>query len=144
MSEDALSILRVHDDPIFQMFPKGFDMGLLREKIKKLRQLLTEEFGFEPRLECGPPMVQDATYFAELALIPRIERVNYATIRISNFDPLATIINEGALDETRASRVRHFVKAAGFTYIPEDILEQPYSGNVEHVDTWMHRFFDYL
>jgi hypothetical protein len=110
----------------------------------------------------GEPMVlddqiQDATYFAQLAIVDEIEtatgpnRLARISIEFSNFGSLATISNPNF----RATKDEMDVAAAtlkehAFVCIPDAALDEPYDGKLPGFRnfnggpaTWRDRYFNY-
>jgi hypothetical protein len=135
-------------------FPRGFDIGATQARFDRLGTLLSEAFGVPLTGGRGPQ--PDAAYFGDIeipasATLTRAKRTRAGcalTVRVSNFANLATYRPEDHCkivhpDDDR--RVGEALAAAGYAYIPRDILDSPYEGPNEWAfpqgATWFERFF---
>lgn len=119
-------------------------------EIEDLKPQLEEALGIELRLDRD---VQDASFFADLGLLVEQHQPNGAIylsyelcFRFSWFSKLYTI--HGNSWESRVTNeARGLLERAGFTYVPEEALAEPYDGvntPCEPGLTWWTRYFDYL
>lgn len=118
--------------------------------VEHLKPQLEAALGIELRLD---QEVQDASFFADLGLLvhqPGPDGLVYLSYEIaflfSWFSRLYTI--SGNTWESRITKeARALLEQAGFTYVPEEALAEPYDGvNTPYESglTWWVRYFDYL
>ncbi len=119
-------------------------------EVEQLKPQLEEALGFALLLDQG---VQDASFFADLGLLAAQPAPNGVIVlayeicfRFSWFGRLYTVHgndwNTLLTDEAQLALTR-----AGFVYVSEDTLQEPYDGvNIpfETGLTWWTRYFDYL
>jgi hypothetical protein len=141
-SEDYFELLRENDTPIaLALAPEGFDILKAKREVLKLQSALESQLGFKPLLD---GQIQDATFFEELNIQPKINRNVYAVIRFSKFGRLVTILFPEKLSEEKFTLILNELAEHKYTYIPSLILESPYNGKVIGIETWRHRFSDWL
>ena len=148
MTPSELSILRDADDPIACEYPAGFDWCRAIEEVRSLKPEIERIAGRAFELD---DQVQDASFFAELAVHKPSERVieTVFSVSFSSFGRLftdwANCASERLMPQT-ASAIVARLKDAGFVHVSEAALALPYSGGnpVFAGQTWGHRFFDYL
>lgn len=148
MSESELSILLEADDPVAFEFPSGFDW---RRAIDEVRNLKPEVERIAGRAFDFDDQVQDASFFAGLAIHKPAERVIETVFGVSFscfgrlFTDWANCASERLPPET-ADAIIGRIEAAGFVHVSEDALALPYSGTNPAFEgqPWGYRFFDYL
>ena|SRR5216683_534364 len=154
MSENAvdyMSILRAHDHPGAHgwEFPDDFDYDSAHQRFLDLAQAFQDLLGPHCVIESGVS-IQDAS-FLEQILLP-VEDFNrrhpeYATLRVSNWDSMATVANDAALGPKLLKQVQDVLQQFDYIYIPASVLEAPYYTDAEGnagEDSWWIRYFDWV
>jgi hypothetical protein len=140
---DYTSLLKVHDDPRNAEWPPGFDLSAAETKFTKMAKEIVAAFPGS-HFETGTA-IQDASFHGQIFVALAGD---FASLRVSNFGSLATVTDEDdCLDAVSRSRLLDTLAAHGYTFIPADILDQPYDGTnpgVTGFRTWWCRYFDWL
>jgi hypothetical protein len=139
-SPDYLALLK-KNDLSSSNHPPGFDRAVALGEVDQLRTSFESHLGYRPVLD---DQVQDATHFAELQMQPKISRELHAVIRFSKFGRLVTILFAEKLGDEKLQLVLHELQKHGYVYVPSEILESPYDGQMQGIETWMTRFFYYV
>ena len=143
-----IGILEKHDDPIRWEDPEGFDYekeqrGFFKAK-DRIQQILRRKLEFKTG-----SWIQDASYHSHLVLDKDCikNESESAQVRFSNFGKLIAFANEDSINERIKIDIIQHLNELGYTYIPEDILFQPYTGKnrgVTGIDNWWVRYFDFV
>jgi hypothetical protein len=150
VDQKFLSILLTADHPTATEFPPGFDWAGGINRVKALKPGCDRVAGRTFDLD---DQVQDASFFADIALhAPSQQRNVIDTVfglRFSCYGDLFTQLGPtGAeqLPEEIAKQVINLGVAAGFIFVPAEILEEPYTGENKIFlgQNWWYRFFEYL
>jgi hypothetical protein len=153
MNEKDLARLHAADDRVHWDCAPILPWKQEIARVKELKPQLERASGHAFELEDN---VQDASFFADLAahtkarpgLGGQIVGTELA-IRFSGFGRLVTIFSTES-DESplpQAASLVGILEAAGYLYVPCEVLEEEYSGNLAdrfpQITTWWLRFFDY-
>ncbi|MGZ3584986.1 MAG: hypothetical protein ACXVCT_19780 [Ktedonobacterales bacterium] len=95
------------------------------------------------------PTIQDASFHGAKYLPRELLTEDYVvSIRTSNFDHLATVYDDETIVQPDVlSTIGSVLEEQGFTYVPTEILDAPFTGKnpgVSGFRTWGQRYFDYL
>jgi hypothetical protein len=148
MSRSELSILLDADDPVACEYPAGFDWSRAIAEVRSLKPEVERIAGRTFQLD---DQVQDASFFAELAVRKPSERV-IETVFSASFSCFGRLFTDWAncaserLPPQTATAIIERIRWAGFVHVSEVALALPYSGRNPVFDgqTWGNRFFDYL
>ncbi|MEU6671215.1 hypothetical protein [Streptomyces sp. NPDC046727] len=140
--------------------PDGFDHPAARLRAARLRDRLSEDFGWPCDLDEG---IQDASYSFSVHVPARAtEAGGFLAVRLSNYGDLAVVttpapgghedlddaVCDGALSEADHVRVTTALSDLGHRLVPQRLLHRPYDGvtwlAAEDCATWWTRFFDHL
>jgi hypothetical protein len=138
-SVDFLDLLKRNDFPSIKS--PDFDRARELAAIINLQSSLADCLGFRPLLN---DQIQDATHFAELRVRQEISHETSAVIRFSKFGKLTTILRAEKLGNEKLQLVLQELQKHGYVYVPATILESPYDGQIQGIETWMTRFFYYV
>lgn len=150
MTDKTLHLLLASDHPSACEAPPGFDDSGAMRRVKALVPPLQRVVGRDLAVDEN---VQDASYFTDItcygaAVAKGAGAVRVAVIRIvfSSFGGLFTVLFADDLDPGIIDQAISVVTEAGFTFVPADELEEPYTGGNPHLIgmTWFTRFFCYL
>jgi hypothetical protein len=156
MHERTRSILAAADHPTACEYPPGFACDLEMVRARKLAHSLEGLLGEQIEVD---DRVEDASFFVQLTLVDlgaRPERGALANarlaIRLSAFGNLCTTHSvcspSAELPPELLAKVKGRLADAGYIYVDDSELEEPYDGANLHLRkedvTWAIRFFDYL
>ena len=150
MTDLTLQRLLASDHPSACEAPPGFDHQGAVCRVKALVPALERIVGRELAVDEN---VQDASYFTDVAcyrasVAKGVGRIQVPIIRIvfSSFGDLFTVVFAEDLDQATVDQAVAAVTDAGFTFVPADELEEPYTGSNPHLTgmSWFTRFFCYL
>jgi hypothetical protein len=99
-------------NPRCKEYPDGFDGLEARGRAERLYKSIRERF---PSASFDVP--QDATYHAGISI-----GVPMCQVRLSNFERLACITCEERLDESMRGELVSLIEAAGYIYVPFEVL----------------------
>ena len=144
-----LELLKQHDDPNDWEVPDGFDYTKEESDFvcakDRIQSVLREKIKFETGI-----YIQDASYHSSILLEAKHTKNGeepHPQIRFSNFGKMIAISNEeNVIDSIRIDIIQHLTNL-GYTYIPEDVLNEQYTGKnrgVDGIDTWWVRYFDWV
>jgi len=156
MDTKVEATLRKHDDPVHCDSSPDFDYEDSMARVRALRPdldaLVTpERFALDER-------IQDASFFAELALLsdapsyePALDTNVIETVlglRFSCFGNLFTTYSTSQASKVASDKLQAIIAKAqehGFIFIDGASLDEPYTGkNPDIKGTWWKRYFDYL
>ena len=145
--DDLLRTLVSADDPVYADWPRGregYDRRESEERFERFAANVVELLGGGCRIETGA-LIQDASFVGQVILRGGEE---VTAIRVSHFGPFVAVLDdEGVLDSEVLVQVQAVAAAHGYTWIPSQMLEEPYTGDnpgVTGFSTWRHRFFDWI
>ncbi|HMJ00752.1 MAG TPA: hypothetical protein VK488_13020 [Gaiellaceae bacterium] len=161
------NLLRSLDDPTHAEWPPDFDEKAVRTKFMRLVQTIVQEFGTSATYEAGSPLIQDASFFADLTIPAEATHSGIEIgIRTSNFGDLATIVVTdpdlapdapalaALIDEKDLHAVEELLANGGYQYIPLTLLHTDYDGSHQRLKdpyssegrrlTWWERYFDWF
>ena len=153
MTDKTLQLLLASDHPSATEAPPGFDYVGAMRRVKALVPTLERIVGRELAVD---ESAQDASFFTDVAcyqdgFVKGIGAVKVPVISIvfSSFGGLFTVFFADALDRATVDQAISLVVDAGFTFVPSDELDQPYTGSNPYLSgmsdmTWLTRFFCYL
>ena len=136
---DYIDILRSQDDPNHVEWPECFNWLEAGEKAAQFAMRLSDVLGSPVEVETGDK-VQDANFHTQL-WVPTAGGIE---VRFSNFGDLVSVRPVEHLPNKFLARIVALLSDAGYVYIPADVLERRYDGPIPHIDSWYHRFFDWL
>lgn len=151
MTRDAHQALVTADSIADVQCPPQFDYQASLTRVRKIKSRLEAIVGRAVTLDDA---VQDATYFASLQILERVElpilhdTMAFA-LQFSCFGDLFAISTSESLTdmpESLIGKVVALVESYGFIYVPAISLDAAYDGpNPSFAgSTWRHRFFDYV
>lgn len=150
MTDKTLQLLLASDHSSACEAPPGFDYRDAMRRVKALVPALERIVGRELAVDEN---VQDASHFTDIAcyrdgVAKGIGAVRVPIIRVvfSSFGDLFTVLFAEDLDQATVDETVSVVTSAGFTFVPADELEEPYTGSNPSLTgvTWFTRFFCYL
>jgi hypothetical protein len=155
------ALLAAYDDPVFAGQPNGFDHQEAENAFIRFATGVLQEFE-EATFETGGK-IQDASFHGQVILAPFLIQGCHVYVggdplymRASNFGGFITAYHihcHGPLFEMSTPQqpdLSHIASLVGrwqYTYIPVDVLNEPYTGEnpgVDGIRTWFHRYFDYI
>lgn len=160
-------LLRAADDPLHAESPPDFEEREARAKLMRLIQLIVGRFGRSVGYEAGFPLIQDASFFADVTIPAEATKGGVAIgVRTSNFCELATIFLPDAdlwddasaaavlIQEEDLRAIEDLLAQGGYDYVPLRLLVAEYDGVHRGLrDTyahegrqlsWWQRYFDWL
>jgi hypothetical protein len=153
LDTEKLKLLELTDHETACEFPPHFNYHASMKRVEDLKTKLNAIVGKPLELDLN---VQDASFFTDLFIIePPIYGGNMhhyvLGIRFSCFGNFFTVwsnsISEKIIDAEIAQVIAK-TEAAGFVFIDAETLEQEYTGKNQYlagdVESWWHRYFDYL
>ena len=140
---DYMQLLKANDDPRYAERLPDFDLDAAQARFTAMAQEIVAAFPGS-RYETGTE-IQDASFHGQVAVA---FAGHFALVRVSNFGGFATIADEDdCLDAAARDRLVTAVAAHGYTFIPAEVLNQPYDGDnpgVRGFRSWWYRYFDWI
>ncbi|CAN5697358.1 hypothetical protein BH10CYA1_BH10CYA1_04970 [soil metagenome] len=142
---DYQQILSKYDDTVFWEYPQGFNYAAETRKFENFAKALSTQLKTPVKTESGTH-IQDASFHSQIVL-PDVDGVEIS-IRMSNFGNFVSIyqLDYAPVPGDQSALIEMFDRW-GYTYIPIEVLEQPYTGinpGVTGIDTWWIRYFDWV
>lgn len=140
-------LLREHDDPIRWEYPSGFDHLAAIAKFEAFSKELSLSLGLPLKTETGS-YIQDASFHSQIYVPQTDDR--YAQVRFSNFGNMVSVFSvfeDQPVTEDMLEIIKVLLEKHGYVYVPESILDQPYTGRnpgVTGISNWATRFFDWV
>jgi len=138
---DYLELLRFHDDPVNWMYPLDHDPFEVVSRFARFVKDLSENVGISLRTETGADL-QDAIYHSEV-FIPVAEEP-HPSVMFSRFGDLVTVTGTERLPQGWFEIIEELLRQHGYTFVPRQVLKEPYAGRNPGVDgfrTWFDRYF---
>ncbi len=120
-------------NPRCEYSPTGFDYTAAMSQARALFDSVRQSFP-EARLD---DQVQDATYHAGIT-------IGSGEVRLSNFGRLAVITSEEKFTPEVISRLVPLIEAAGYTYVPFEVLGTPFLCRERFTGDLFTQLFDYV
>ena len=148
MKESTRQTLARCDLPDSYEFPPRFDYAGFESRAQSVDRRLREHLGERTTFE-GAVHNQDASFGIAICLHTheqcRSGGLFLPCLRFSNFGDLVSMTFSDLVPEDRHSEIEAAVREKGFTFIPEEELDEPYDGVMSgKFRTWWIRYFDWL
>ena len=146
MAEDYKAFLSRldHPKPEHAEAPPGFDHEEAYRRFAIVVDALKNALEMSVEIETGA-WIQDASFHSLIRMDSPDKKC--AVILFSNFADMAGIANEATLPREIHNQLKEILASHGYLYIPEDVLEETYTGDNPGVSgfcDWWQRFFDYI
>jgi hypothetical protein len=146
MTPEIQALLVASDHPTACESPPDFRREDELQRVRALMPTLQRLAGVELTLD---DQVQDASFFCDVGGYREVQpRMFYPVIlvRFSAFGHLVTITSDDVVAPSTIASLITALGDAGFTYVPADELDEPYTGRNPNIRdaSWWIRFFDYL
>ncbi|MEO0328817.1 MAG: hypothetical protein AAF217_09490 [Pseudomonadota bacterium] len=138
------SLLELHDDETRWEAPANFDYAEARTRFAEFVDVLEAVFETSFQSETGLN-IQDASFHSQIFFDSGLTRCHL--IRFSNFGDMVAIADDDEIPLSLLIRLQAMLTQAGYTVVPFEYLEKPYTGlnaGVTGIDTWWIRYFDYV
>lgn len=143
MLQKYLLCLRSFDDPVHWDQPPDFDRAVAAQRSEVFCADLKSRSRISLGFESGDS-VQDASFHSQIHMSIHGEVVS---LRFSNFGDMAALMGEAAVPAALLDKIKNLLGIHGYTYIPEFVLEEPYTGvnlRVSGIQDWWVRYFDWV
>lgn len=143
MLQKYLLFLKRFDDPDHWEQPPNFDRTRAKQKAETFSEDLKSRIRVSLGFESGDS-IQDAAFHSQIHMSIHGEVVS---LRFSNFGDLVALMGEAAVPAALLDKIKSLLGFHGYTFIPEFVLEEPYTGvnrSVGENQDWWVRYFDWI
>jgi hypothetical protein len=140
--DDYMRLLHEFDDPENYDDSPDFDFEAAVGRVQKFADELSLKLGIRLTVETGA-MIQDAIYHSALHLSADRESCR-SEIRFSSFGDLATVFWSAHIGQDILAIITVLLEKHEFRYVPEEVLQQPYTGTNPGrggITDWFERYF---
>lgn len=141
--EHCWRLLKDNEDPSSLFVPTRFDRQAAITRAHALGELLHSKLNLNATVTADFQL-NDASFHAEINLPNAGKEKSWVTVRLSNFGNLATVISSGEIEPQSLRLLLDALNDLKYVFIPADFLNQPYTGKLSGVSTWMARFFGHF
>jgi hypothetical protein len=151
---DNSSLLKLMKDldrapqPRHRENPDGFDYREARKRFLAFVPALNAALGVA--CEVTPEdRVQDCSFHGEIVLPSEVvidwDPTILTALRFSNFGNFVAVVSEVNVRRNQLPLIGSTLAEYGYVYVPDEVLEEPYDGDMApDIRSWHVRFFDYL
>ena len=144
MPTDYIDLLRRYDDPVRWEYPENFDHAQAVLRFRRFAEELASRWDKPIETETES-WIQDASFHSQL-VVP-VGDGESVLIRFSNFGDMASFSEETEMPGDLRRTLLGLFEQHGYTYVPYDVLTEPYSGSnpgVTGIRDWWIRYFDWV
>jgi hypothetical protein len=141
MGDDVTSLFLRHDNAMNGECPTGFDYATARKRAAAFAAELGRRLGQES-VGALDVRIEDASFHSEISFAQA-----YGYLRFSSFGDMIALTPDHDLPRELVAAIQSLAESHGYTFVPTDQLETPYTGRhpgVAGIATWWIRYFDYL
>ena len=137
--EEALELFHKYNDPRRWEYPEKYDYLGAISQFSRFVKALDVATGHPHKVETGSH-IQDASFHSEVY-------INTGWLRFSNFGNMVSITPDHEVDSATVTTILRLCQEMGYTFIPTEFTELPYTGTnpgVTGIRNWWIRYFDYV